>query len=98
MSLTASTPPSVSPPAPRRRERTPGRGIARWCVDHRWRTLLAGLLVLAGAVVLLGGGLKTGAAADKLVALGFTNVRAVAGGLGVWKAAGQPVRTVPRAL
>ncbi len=46
---------------------TPGRSLARWCVEHRWRTLLAGLLVLAGAVVLLGGGLRTGAAADQLV-------------------------------
>jgi RND superfamily putative drug exporter len=43
------------------------RGVARWCAEHRWRTLLAGLLVLAGAVVLLGGGLKTGDANSQLI-------------------------------
>ena len=42
------------------------RGLARWCAEHRWRTLLAGLLVLAGAVVLLGGGLKTTSNSDQL--------------------------------
>ena len=67
MTLTTSTPASLDEPGGRRGRRTPGRGIARWCVDHRWRTLLAGLLVLAGAVVLLGGGLRTGTQADQLV-------------------------------
>ena len=67
MTLTAPTPSSLDGPGGRRRQRTPGRGVARWCVDHRWRTLLAGLLVLAGAVVLLGGGIRTGKAADQLV-------------------------------
>src|SRR4051794_7894444 len=43
------------------------RSLARWCAEHRWRTLLAGLLVLAGAVVLLGDGIVTGAAGDQLV-------------------------------
>src|SRR4051794_24117456 len=43
------------------------RSLARWCAEHRWRTLFAGLLVLAGAVVLLGGGLRTTAPADQLV-------------------------------
>src|SRR4051794_297795 len=52
------------PPDSGRRRR---RGPAQWCAEHRWRTLFAGLLVLAGAVVLLGGGLKTTAPADQLV-------------------------------
>ena len=45
----------------------PSRGIAAWCARHRWRTLFAGLLVLAGTVVLLSGGLETTKAADQLV-------------------------------
>ena len=55
-----SLPPSGAPS--RRR-----RSLAQWCIEHRWRTLFAGLLVLAGAVVLLGGGLTTTAPADQLV-------------------------------
>ena len=43
------------------------RGLARWCAEHRWRTLLAGLLVLAGAFVLLGGGLRTTSGDEQLV-------------------------------
>src|SRR4051794_7705234 len=53
-----------------RRDRFDGRGprgLARWCAEHRWRTLLAGLLVLAGAIVLLGGGLTTTSDGDQLV-------------------------------
>ena len=45
----------------------PLRGIAARCARHRWRTLLAGLLVLAGTVVLLSGGLVTTEPADQLV-------------------------------
>src|SRR3954447_3313330 len=70
MTTTASqpSPPQQTPVGPPPHgSTTPARGLARWCVEHRWRTLLAGLLVLAGAVVLLGGGLKPGAAADQLV-------------------------------
>jgi RND superfamily putative drug exporter len=43
------------------------RPLAAWCAQHRWRTLLGALLVLAGAVVLLGGGITTTKAADQLV-------------------------------
>jgi hypothetical protein len=61
--MTTTAPPPLPPvEAPGHRAPTPSRGLARWCVEHRWRTLLAGLLVLAGAIVLLGGGLRTGAA------------------------------------
>lgn len=35
------------------------RPLAAWCVEHRWRTLFAAVLVLAGAVVLLAGGITT---------------------------------------
>src|SRR3954465_10078386 len=68
MTTTITTLPTDSslprPPDSGRRRR---RGPAQWCAEHRWRTLFAGLLVLAGAVVLLGGGLKTTAPADQLV-------------------------------
>ncbi len=70
MTTTASQPsPPEQAPVEAPRHAAPGsrRGLARWCAEHRWRTLLAGLLVLAGAVVLLGGGLRTGEAADQLV-------------------------------
>ncbi len=49
-----------SDPAPR-------GGIAGWCARHRWRTLFASLLVLAGTVVLLTGGLETTKAEEQLV-------------------------------
>src|SRR3954466_15137373 len=68
MTTTITTLPTDSslprPPDSGRRRR---RGPAQWCAEHRWRTLFAGLLVLAGAVVLLAGGLKTPAPADQLV-------------------------------
>ena len=35
------------------------RSLAAWCAQHRWRTLFAALLALAGAVVLLGSGITT---------------------------------------
>ena len=56
----AETPaqPSSVPPAPNRSGSLVARCSA-WCAAHRWRTLLAGLLVLAGAVLLLGGGIRT---------------------------------------
>ncbi len=60
--------------APDRRPRLPDdvpsrsrRTLAAWCADHRWRTLVAGLLVLAGAVVGLGGGITTTKPDDQLV-------------------------------
>jgi RND superfamily putative drug exporter len=43
------------------------RSLAAWCVQHRWRTLFAALLVLAGAVVLLGSGITATSATDQLV-------------------------------
>lgn len=43
------------------------RSIAAWCVAHRWRTLIAGLLVLAGAVLLLGPGISTTEPIEQLV-------------------------------
>ncbi len=47
--------------------RPPRGGLAGWCARHRWRTLFAALLVLAGTVVLLSGGLTTTKADDQLV-------------------------------
>jgi RND superfamily putative drug exporter len=35
------------------------RPLAAWCAEHRWRTLFAAVLVLAGAIVLLAGGTTT---------------------------------------
>jgi len=72
MTTTASQLPTGGPlPVPddpgRRQRQRPRRGPAQWCAEHRRRTLFAGLLVLAGAVVLLGGGLRTTAPADQLV-------------------------------
>ena len=49
------------------RVRAVRRGVAGWCGDHPWRTLAATLLVLVGAVVLLGGGLVTAKPAEQLV-------------------------------
>ena len=40
---------------------------------------------------------QSGLAADKLVALGFTNARAFEGGLEAWAAAGRPLDRVPTA-
>jgi putative drug exporter of the RND superfamily len=62
-----SPPPEVPPPSAPGDSGRRRRGLAQWCAEHRWRTLFAGLLVLAGAVVLLGGGLKTSSQAGQLV-------------------------------
>lgn len=35
------------------------RSLAAWCVQRRWRTLFAAVLVLAGAIVLLSSGITT---------------------------------------
>jgi putative drug exporter of the RND superfamily len=43
------------------------RTLAGWCVAHRWRTLMASVLVMAGALVLLGGGLTTTTVTESLV-------------------------------
>src|SRR3954469_16698002 len=67
MTTTTPLPPATALPLPDASGRRRRRGPAQWCAEHRWRTLFAGLLVLAGAVVLLGGGLKTTASADQLV-------------------------------
>ena len=50
-----------------------------WCAAHRWRVLTATLLVLAGAVVLLGGGLKTADSNAQLVGDSAVAVRIVDG-------------------
>jgi RND superfamily putative drug exporter len=47
--------------------RRPRRSPAAWCARHRWRTLFASLLVLAGAIVLLGGGITTTKPSAQLV-------------------------------
>src|SRR4051794_40393873 len=67
MTTTTQLAPGTALPPPDDSGRRRRRGPARWCAEHRWRTLFAALLVLAGAVVLLGGGLKTTAPADQLV-------------------------------
>jgi RND superfamily putative drug exporter len=41
--------------------------LARWCLAHRWRTLSAAALALAGALLLIGGGLRTTTPTDELV-------------------------------
>jgi putative drug exporter of the RND superfamily len=68
---TGGVPAEVAPqPAARprgRRRAVPRRGPTAWCVDHPWRALLAAVLVLAGAVVLLAGGLTTTKPAGQLV-------------------------------
>ncbi|MBK8075205.1 MAG: MMPL family transporter [Kineosporiaceae bacterium] len=43
------------------------RGASGWSLRHRWTTLLGALLIVAGAVVLLTGGLKTTAPAEQLI-------------------------------
>lgn len=45
----------------------PLRGASGWSLRHRWTTLLGALLIVAGAVVLLTGGLKTTAPAEQLI-------------------------------
>lgn len=53
--------PPTSDPVP------PLRGPSGWSLRHRWTTLLGTLLIVAGAIVLLAGGLKTTAPAEQLV-------------------------------
>ena len=57
--------PGTSAPAPP----PPGRrSISAWCVDRRWRTLLAAGAVIAGGILLVAsGGIRTGADASGLV-------------------------------
>jgi RND superfamily putative drug exporter len=59
-------PPPSGPPGPPP-SGTSGFSVAAWCAAHRWRTLLAGLLVVAGAFVLLSGGLTSTSSTDQLV-------------------------------
>jgi RND superfamily putative drug exporter len=65
--------PGGAPPpgrGPTRRDhegRRARRPLAAWCVEHRWRTLFAAVLVLAGAVVLLAGGTTTTTPQEQLV-------------------------------
>jgi RND superfamily putative drug exporter len=54
-------------------------GIAGWCARHRWRTLFAALLVLAGTVVLLAGGLTTTTPEEQLVGDSATAAKISAG-------------------
>src|SRR4051812_3644643 len=67
--MTTTTHPRTDPdfgPAgepPRRGRRSP----SAWCALRRWRTLLAGLAVLVGAVLLLGPGMHTTTGDDQLV-------------------------------
>jgi putative drug exporter of the RND superfamily len=66
--MTTTTPaPSSTPTRGPRDAAPPHGGIAGWCARHRWRTLFAALLVLAGTVVLLSGGLVTTKPDDQLV-------------------------------
>ena len=58
----------------RARRRTP----AVWCADRRWRTLLAAVAVLVGAVLLLGPGMRTGDNEDQLVGDSRTAEKTVA--------------------
>jgi len=60
-----STDPDVGPAGSRRRR--PRRSPSAWCADRRWRTLLAGVAVLVGAVLLLGPGLRSTNDEDQLV-------------------------------
>jgi len=63
----AGSPSGPAPGSTSARRRRPRPGLTAWSVRHSWATLLAGVLVLAGAVVLLGGGLRTAAPAEQLV-------------------------------
>ena len=56
-----------------------GRSLAAWCARRRWRTLFAGLLVVAGAVLLIAGGAKTSSPQDQLVGDSAAASRIVAG-------------------
>ncbi len=58
------TTPAITPPPHAQR---PDRGLTSWSLRHRWMTLLAALVVVAGAVVLLAGGLRTAEPSAQLV-------------------------------
>ncbi|NLT54229.1 MAG: MMPL family transporter [Actinomycetales bacterium] len=58
---------SLGPPGGRRRRNRPRGSVAAWCVRHRWRTLAGAFLVLVGAVLLMGPGVRTTTDADVLV-------------------------------
>jgi RND superfamily putative drug exporter len=55
------------------------RPLAAWCAQNRWRTLFAGLLALAGAVLLLGSGITTSNPDAQLVGDSAAAVRASKG-------------------
>lgn len=77
-----TTPPTLlpaAPDAPGPADPPPRPGLAGWCARHRLRTLAAALLVLAGAVALLTGGLTTTSASEQLVGDSALAVRAVEG-------------------
>src|SRR5215471_14288651 len=63
---TSTTTTSTAPVPPRHHRALVARCSA-WCAAHRWRTLFAAILILAGAVVLLGGGFRTTQPVDQLV-------------------------------
>ena len=67
--MTTTTQPTTDPDVGpvRERPRRPRRSPSDWCADRRWRTLLAGLAVLVGAILLLGSGMRTTDNGDQLV-------------------------------
>ncbi len=78
--MSTSTPPApVLPEEPAAPTAHRGRSVAAWCAAHRWRTLFAALLVLAGGIVLLGPGLTTTEPAEQLVGDSRDAVRLVEG-------------------
>jgi rhodanese-related sulfurtransferase len=75
-------------------------GSRRVPLDQVGREVAGGRIAKDAAIVVYCSGPacpQSRAAADKLVALGFTDVRAFEGGLEVWKAAGRPVERVATA-
>jgi rhodanese-related sulfurtransferase len=69
-------------------------GSRRVPLDRLGRAVAAGAIPKDAAVVVYCSGPacpQSRAAGDKLVALGFTDVRVFEGGLEAWKAAGRPV-------
>jgi RND superfamily putative drug exporter len=72
MAMTIETKPAV-PASPDtaggfdRPHRLHRRTLASWSADRRWRTLLVGLIILAGAVLLLSGGMRDTEDTDQLV-------------------------------
>src|SRR5688500_18280022 len=82
--MTTTTEPTVDPhlgpaggPGPNSHKRT-RRTPAVWCADRRWRTLLATIAVLVGAVLLLGPGMRSTNDEDQLVGDSRTAEKAVA--------------------